>query len=273
VACRAWEIACALAHSQSKDLVAATKEKPRPGPRLRVVPVEDRTLTVQCRHCDNPPCVAVCPVGAMAKEGLDAPVILDLETCIGCRLCLIVCPFGSVTLNADGKAVLKCDLCRERAALGLPPACVEACPTEALSQAEARTVVVTEPRSAALATFEIHEDTCTGCHRCGRTCPAGAIEGKAKEKHRIIAEKCVRCGQCHEVCRFDAVLVQSEIGGADQANCEACGAPFALLAVLESAVAKIGAEPERLYTCPECRRKQLATESVAAGDEAGVLVP
>lgn len=271
IACRTCEMSCALAHSQSKDLIAAMKERPRPGPRLHVTAVEDDALTVQCRHCENPPCVAVCPVEALAKAGPDEPVIMDLEKCIRCRLCAAVCPFGSITLSADriNKQVLKCDLCEERVAEGLGPACLEACPTGAISLQVRQTTVAEKERSGAMPTFEIDEEACTGCHLCGRNCPAEAIAGKAKEKHKIDPEKCIQCGQCHELCRFGAVQVKLADVDAKEATCEACGSSFALAAVLEGAVARLGYEPEKLYTCPACRRKLAAEaevgERVASG--------
>ncbi|MCK4517047.1 MAG: 4Fe-4S binding protein, partial [Spirochaetaceae bacterium] len=49
---------------------------------------------------------------------------------------------------------------------------------------------------------------CTGCLLCTKNCPQGAISGKKKEPQRIDAEKCIKCGICRDVCRFDAVLVQ-----------------------------------------------------------------
>jgi NADH:ubiquinone oxidoreductase subunit F (NADH-binding)/(2Fe-2S) ferredoxin len=56
-----------------------------------------------------------------------------------------------------------------------------------------------------LITFTIVEEDCTGCHACGKNCPTGAITGDVKQVHRILQEKCIKCGMCSEVCRFNAV--------------------------------------------------------------------
>jgi NADH-quinone oxidoreductase subunit F len=61
----------------------------------------------------------------------------------------------------------------------------------------------------ALIRYEIDAAKCTGCTLCKRRCPTGAVEGEAKKKHRIIPEKCVKCGVCYDVCNFDAVTVLS----------------------------------------------------------------
>ena len=73
--------------------------------------------------------MAVCPTGAIHRFGENGPVVLDPESCIGCKFCVLVCPFGVIELSADGKAMTKCDLCIERTEAGGVPACVAACPT------------------------------------------------------------------------------------------------------------------------------------------------
>jgi len=132
LACRACELACALEHSKSKDLFQAIQEEPRPAPRVRVEAAAGAAIPLQCRHCEEAPCVTICPTEAMHKLGPEQPVLVDDERCIGCKLCIMVCPFGVVTLRNDGKVALKCDLCLERTSEGLDPACVSACKTGAL---------------------------------------------------------------------------------------------------------------------------------------------
>jgi carbon-monoxide dehydrogenase iron sulfur subunit len=63
-------------------------------------------------------------------------VLLDQDRCIGCKFCMLVCPFGVIALSRDGKAMIKCDLCVERTEAGELPACVAACPTGALKFVE-----------------------------------------------------------------------------------------------------------------------------------------
>jgi Fe-S-cluster-containing dehydrogenase component len=76
--------------------------------------------------------VTICPIGALEKQGIEQPVIIKTELCIGCKWCILVCPFGEIWLDSQGKAVIKCDMCIERLKEDRKPACVEACPTRAL---------------------------------------------------------------------------------------------------------------------------------------------
>ena len=103
----------------------------------------------QCFHCDNPPCVKVCPVDATFKRD-DGLVLIDNDRCIGCKFCMAACPYSTRVFNwsdphtpfdvtglasnpetnipARVGTVEKCDFCPDRAREGLLPPCVEACP-------------------------------------------------------------------------------------------------------------------------------------------------
>jgi Fe-S-cluster-containing dehydrogenase component len=83
-----------------------------------------------CNHCDNPPCVQVCPVGATFKSE-DGVVLVDKDYCIGCRYCIQACPYGARYLDPRTKTADKCTFCYHRITKGLLPACVEVCPTQA----------------------------------------------------------------------------------------------------------------------------------------------
>jgi tetrathionate reductase subunit B len=83
-----------------------------------------------CNHCDNPPCVQVCPVGATFKSP-EGVVLVDKEYCIGCRYCIQACPYGARYLDPRTKTADKCTFCYHRITKGLLPACVEVCPTQA----------------------------------------------------------------------------------------------------------------------------------------------
>ena len=130
--CRNCEIACAVAHSQSQNILGAVTESPRPRARVKVERAGTHGLPIQCRHCENAPCITVCPTEAMHRASEESPVTIDEKRCIGCKLCMVVCPFGVIETSADGKAVVKCDQCAERVEAGQPPACVAACLTHAL---------------------------------------------------------------------------------------------------------------------------------------------
>jgi len=83
-----------------------------------------------CMHCDDPACVSVCPVNAFVKTP-EGPVIYESDRCIGCRFCMIGCPFNMAKYEWSKKLPLvkKCDGCYSRIKEGLEPACVTACPT------------------------------------------------------------------------------------------------------------------------------------------------
>ncbi|RJX32185.1 MAG: 4Fe-4S dicluster domain-containing protein [Oxalobacter sp.] len=125
--------------------------------RITIVRNGDASTPVVCRQCENAPCAQVCPVGAITigKQAIE----LDEEKCIGCKFCVIACPFGAIVLSVstkvvsadaaakgddagamplnvnagipkpNGKIAVKCDLCGS-AEKG--PACVQVCPTKAL---------------------------------------------------------------------------------------------------------------------------------------------
>ncbi len=90
-----------------------------------------------CRHCLDAACVSVCPVGAMYQtpEGI---VLYDSQKCMGCRYCMMACPFGIPRYEWDSATPLvrKCTLCYERLAEGKIPACVETCPEQVLAFGE-----------------------------------------------------------------------------------------------------------------------------------------
>ncbi len=97
-----------------------------------------QTLPMMCQHCEDPPCVDVCPTGASFKRE-DGIVLVDKHTCIGCRYCVMACPYGARSFiheavsgqKADvprGKGTVEsCTLCVHRVDRGEGPACVEAC--------------------------------------------------------------------------------------------------------------------------------------------------
>lgn len=132
VSCHSCEMACAIEHSQSKVLVQAILEDPPPVARVHVEDIEGTGVPVQCRHCEDAPCVSVCPRDAIEKLGPGQPVIIDPEKCTGCNFCVAACPYGVVVVAADRKKAIKCDLCPDRVKQGLEPACVKACSTGAM---------------------------------------------------------------------------------------------------------------------------------------------
>jgi tetrathionate reductase subunit B len=83
----------------------------------------------QCHHCEDPACVRVCPTGASWQRP-DGIVAIKESECIGCRYCIIACPYGARFFREDRGIVEKCDLCAHRLERGDLPACVETCPSK-----------------------------------------------------------------------------------------------------------------------------------------------
>lgn len=79
-----------------------------------------------CNHCDQPPCVPVCPVGATFKAP-DGQVLVDGDRCVGCGYCVQACPYDARFINKETHTADKCTFCSHRLAAGLLPACVETC--------------------------------------------------------------------------------------------------------------------------------------------------
>jgi len=88
--------------------------------------VESFTLPRLCNHCDNPPCVPVCPVQATYQQK-DGKVLIDAEKCVGCGYCVQACPYDARFINPLTNTADKCTFCTHRVEAGLLPACVETC--------------------------------------------------------------------------------------------------------------------------------------------------
>ncbi len=140
IGCRHCEIACAVEHSQSKNLFQAILEKPRPTSRIHVMPGLHLSTSFpnKCRHCDPAPCMSVCPTGAISRDAELGIVIVDGHKCITCAMCAMVCPFDvlsfypSPEVKLDKPVAIKCDHCIDRQHEGQMPACVDACKVGAL---------------------------------------------------------------------------------------------------------------------------------------------
>jgi carbon-monoxide dehydrogenase iron sulfur subunit len=130
--CRSCEMACAVEHSSSKNLFLAVSEKPVPRKRLYVELAEGHKIPLTCRHCEDAPCVEVCPTGATSKDPITGIVTKDPEKCVGCWMCTMVCKNGVIGQQRERRIAVKCDLCPDRDT----PACVNACPSKTLIYAE-----------------------------------------------------------------------------------------------------------------------------------------
>lgn len=128
VGCLSCLLACKVEHSKSKDLFQAVSERPLPAGRMRVEEAEGYQFPVQCRHCEDSPCIYACMAGAISRDERTGIVLHDSEKCVGCWMCVMVCPLGAIMPDYRRRVALKCDRCPERDV----PACVQACPTRAL---------------------------------------------------------------------------------------------------------------------------------------------
>lgn len=132
IGCKLCEQACAERnHLLYNDSIAAEEnlsEHKLTAVRTR----EGKFMRRLCMNCVDPTCASVCPVGAFRKT-LDGPVTYDETRCIGCRYCMLACPFGVPKYEWDKvlPRVRKCDMCADRVAAGNPTACAAICPTGA----------------------------------------------------------------------------------------------------------------------------------------------
>lgn len=133
IGCGLCIVYCTVQHSQSKDIVKAYKrEYPRPLSRVYVDIARPFSAAIQCRHCDDPPCVSACLSGALQIDEDQNMVHHDSEKCMGCWTCIMVCPYGAVMMDLYLKVVVKCDLCHDLET----PSCVASCPNGALAVIE-----------------------------------------------------------------------------------------------------------------------------------------
>lgn len=147
IGCKICEVACHAAHDNLNYTVGA--QNSAIAPRLHVMQINGKSVPVQCRHCEDAPCANACAIGAITEQ--DGKIMINEATCIGCKACLVACPFGAIDLRPqimngqivaqprlrmademeDNKSVLvayKCDLCADRET----QACVAECPEKAL---------------------------------------------------------------------------------------------------------------------------------------------
>src|SRR3954470_2703303 len=90
-------------------------------------------VSMSCNHCVDPTCLSGCPVDAYTKDTATGIVLHDADTCIGCQYCTWNCSYGVPQYNPDRGVVGKCDLCHNRLADNMAPACGAACPEGAIS--------------------------------------------------------------------------------------------------------------------------------------------
>ncbi|MGL4860054.1 MAG: formate-dependent uric acid utilization protein AegA [Enterobacteriaceae bacterium] len=129
IGCRSCEVACVMSHNDGEYVLAPEQFNPR----VKVIKAETLLTAVMCRHCDDAPCVTVCPTDAIERRADSIQIVK--EKCIGCKTCILACPFGAITMVTPASSenrqayAIKCDLCED---LQSGPACINACPSDAL---------------------------------------------------------------------------------------------------------------------------------------------
>ena len=134
--CRLCELVCSVKHEGASNPSRS---------RIKIVKweMEGRFIPMSCQQCLSAPCEAVCPVKAISRDEQLGRVKIDYETCIGCRMCVAVCPFGAMAFDTLGKKVTKCDFCDG------DPLCVWFCETGAVQYVDASAVSTEKQRAAA----------------------------------------------------------------------------------------------------------------------------
>jgi len=165
--------ACVEANRLGRELPAARAHPDRLSSRRLVSLVEvapGAHARKSCLHCLEPACADACLVGAIRKSP-EGPVIYDADKCIGCRYCMLACPFGIPRYEWDRTLpfVVKCTMCVDRLRDGKRPACVEACPYDALLFGE-RDALLAEAHRRIDAAPDTYVPHVYGEHDVGGTC-------------------------------------------------------------------------------------------------------
>jgi len=128
VGCHACTVAC---KSENEVPLGVTRTYVK-SVDVGVFPQARRAFQVtRCNQCDDAPCATACPTSAMFVRP-DGIVDFDKSICIGCKACIAACPYDAIFINPEDHAAEKCNFCAHRLAVGLEPACVVVCPTEAI---------------------------------------------------------------------------------------------------------------------------------------------
>jgi len=142
--CRTCEIACSLKHAGEFNPARS---------RIHNIssPEEGFYLPVACLQCSEPFCVQICPNGAITRDEITGIVKILEKRCVGCKMCLLACPFGSITFDSKEEKAIKCDLCDGE------PECVAFCATGALEFKEAEIAVKFKKRALSDRLKEIYK--------------------------------------------------------------------------------------------------------------------
>lgn len=174
--CQSCEIACAQVHGlpePSDTVETGVVRKTSETQRCVVNSIQTSKGEVfirnQCMHCNEPACVAACLTQAMYKTK-EGPVIWRGDKCMGCRYCMVSCPFDipKFEYNSSNPKIQKCDMCYDRTSQGQLPACVENCPAEAIFYGSRRELIA-EAHRRIVENPELYVDSVYGERVAGGT--------------------------------------------------------------------------------------------------------
>lgn len=134
--CRTCEVACSFHHERACNPAKA---------RIHVLRWEEDGVDVPmvCQQCEEPICVKVCPVKCISRDNSTGAVLIDHDACIGCRMCMIACPLGGISLDVEKRKMIKCDLC------GGNPECTKYCSAGAIKYTTASRATMMKKRASA----------------------------------------------------------------------------------------------------------------------------
>ncbi|NWF78281.1 MAG: 4Fe-4S dicluster domain-containing protein [Chloroflexi bacterium] len=139
--CRLCELVCAVKHEGVSNPLRA---------RIHIVKWEMKGIMVPmiCNQCESAPCISVCPTNARTRDEEQRKVNVDYDKCIGCKMCIVACPFGAVSFDPFASRIISCDLCDG------DPRCADFCETGALRYVEASQSNKQRQREAAEKLYE-----------------------------------------------------------------------------------------------------------------------
>ena len=134
--CRICELVCSVKHEGVSNPSRS---------RIKVMKWESegRYVPMSCQQCESAPCMLICPVKAISRDESLNRVKVDYDVCIGCRMCVAICPFGAMGFDVLAKKVMKCDLCDG------DPQCARFCDVHAVSYLEANEQSVKKKKAVA----------------------------------------------------------------------------------------------------------------------------
>lgn len=225
IGCKACEVACVMAHNDEQHVLTPQRFLPR----ITVIKREQKRNAVTCHHCEGAPCARSCPNDAISQ--LNGSVQVNQEKCIGCKSCMVACPFGVMqivlTPVEEGRVKAtahKCDLCDGREE---GPACVQNCPAGALELATDSTLMNLAKQRRQRAARLGHPGAAVLACSAGKvaqmaaTPPRGEPDKLTAEARRANfaeiylpftagqanreAERCLKCGE-HSICEWTCPL-------------------------------------------------------------------